>query len=274
MTTSADIFLHYDTSMERQHIGCGLHDFHLPTRLALKRAYDMGFGAVEIGTTSGDTTPDQLSQSGRRELARLVQGRGMNTAALDAHAGGGWTDPGHNEERIDHAKSVIHMACEMGVPVVTAGVGRIGDESSRGMVESALSEIGDLCDRTGTLFAVRTEGVEAEMLADIITGLGCPSLKYCIDPASLLMSDDDPGEVIARLDDGILLAHARDVVQGSSGVARETVLGEGQVDYLGFLAALSAAGYHGPHIVRRTDSPRPTEDIARAKVFLDGLPSL
>lgn len=255
-------------------IGCALHDLRLPTRRAILTAYEMGFGVVEIGAGGGETAPRALSESGRRELARLVRDRGMNPAALDTHFRGGLTDPASVDERVAHTKAVVTMARDMGIAIVTSGVGRLGDERSLELAASALSAIGEVCEGAGVLFAVQTDGVDSAVLGEIVQGLSCPSMRYCVDPGVMLMAGADPVEVVGALSDNVLLAHARDAMTTSSGGSREAVLGEGEVDYLAFLAALSAAGYHGPHIVRRTDSSDPAPDIARAKAFLESQPSL
>ena len=73
----------------------------------------------------------------------------------------------------------------------------------------------------------------------------------------------------ACLADQVILAHARDGTTGSADRSgRETSLGQGHVNLLQYLATLSAAGYAGPQILRRTDSERPIEDLTEAREIL------
>ena len=73
---------------------------------------------------------------------------------------------------------------------------------------------------------------------------------------------EDPLSLIENAAGKIPLMYARDAtVGGSQHAGTETRLGEGDVDMIGVVAALHAADYQGPYIVRRIDSQTPVEDI-------------
>jgi len=68
----------------------------------------------------------------------------------------------------------------------------------------------------------------------------------------------------------VILSHARDALAGTpERGGRETTLGDGRVDLLEYLSILSAAGYGGPQIIRRSGSERPLDDLAAAKEYLE-----
>ena len=81
-----------------------------------------------------------------------------------------------------------------------------------------------------------------------------------------------PAIFIEQFADRISLVHARDGTVGRSDrVGRETVLGEGDVDWIGLLSALSGMDYAGPYILRRTDSPQPEDDLRQGRDTLTKL---
>lgn len=253
--------------MRRSQAGIGIHDLHLPTRTALKRAADLEFGVVEIGTARGDTTPRQLSASGRRELARLVASHGMSIAALDVDVPNGLLAHGNEiDQRISEARATLELARDMRVSTVVARAGPAG--SADALVE-LLHELGQHADRTGTVLAIQAGDVPADALLHTIRQLNCPALRVCVDPAALIMAGCDPTQVIGEFTDTIGMSHLRDATAGMSG--HETALGTGQVDLTAIAAALDAAGYHGPQIVRRSDPACAAAEIARAKSVLDSL---
>ena len=257
--------------MSRSLLGVGVHDFRMGTKAALSRAAGMGFNAVELGTAAGDTSPDQLSQSGRGHLQRLVRGLGMEFSALDATLpGGGFGDRKQVDERIARTKAALDLARDVSVPIVIVGIGATVDVSERESAMDALREVGDHADRIGRTLAVQTHGQSPESLESLLQEVQCPAVRVCMDPAALLMMGHDPIEGITRLADRVCLSHARDATLGGSDCAgHETPLGEGQVDLYAYLAALDGAGYGGPQIIRRTSAEHPLEDIRRALAILD-----
>jgi len=96
--------------------------------------------------------------------------------------------------------------------------------------------------------------------------LGCPSIRFTLDPAALVMAGRDPMSLVARFPDQLSMLHARDgTAGGAGGIGSETRFGEGDVDWAGLFAGLEAAGFSGACILRRTDTRTPVEDIAIAR---------
>lgn len=256
--------------MQRSSLGVGLRDFRLATKESLRCAARLGFGAVEIHAVRGDTRPEALSESGRRHLARWVGSLGMRIAALDADApGGGLADPACGDKRIAETKAVLELARDLRVPLITTGVGAIRDGDPAEVLAAPLRELADHADRTGTLIAFQPGDIAPETLSALLRSVDCPSLCVCVDPGLLIMNGCDPVDVIAEASGRIHLSHARDAIGGGSGGGRETELGDGQVDFVSYLAALDAAGYAGPQIIRRSGCRDAVASIARAKAFLE-----
>ncbi len=253
-------------------IGVNVHDLRTDPKRGLQQAARMGFRAVELRALDGEVDPATLSASGRRHLGRYARDLGLRLAALDADFGaGGIADPAAVDACVHRTGQVLALARELGVPIVTGSVGRLGDDDSRrGQVLDALRSIGEQADRIGSIYAVSTAYTSPEQLRRLVDELACPSLRVCADPGVLVMSGFEPVSAVEQLAEHIALSHARDGLAGTADRAgREVVLGQGHVNWLGYLSTLSAANYAGPHILRRVDSSRPAEDLATGKEALE-----
>jgi len=257
-------------------IGVDIDDFRLRPREALRKAAELDFRAVELATVAGDLAPWNLSSSGRRHLSRYVDGLGLQMAALVADLPGlRLTDPGTVDERVERTCRILQLATDLKVPAVTASAGMLTHpdtgEPSEAAIE-ALKRIGEYADLRGTVYALRASGDSGERIIRVLNELGCPSIGICLDPAAMVMNGVNPLTVIERAPAQITLMHARDATVGlSERAGNETRFGEGEVDLIGVLAALGAADYAGPYILRRTDSHTPVADIQDARDVLTHL---
>jgi L-ribulose-5-phosphate 3-epimerase len=257
-----------------QMIGVVVDDLRLDPKSGLLRASEMRFRAVELGATRGEIAPENLSTTGRRHLRRYVDGLGLTFQALGGDLGGArFSDSTRLDENLDRTRRILEMAADLRVPMVTAHIGDFDTEApapQRDRVVEAVRQIADYADRTGTVFAIETAGAGPEDLCALLKSIDCPLLKASLDPAELLVAGIDPVEAVEKLADNVALARARDALAGSrSRAGRETALGQGNLDLIGYLAALAASGYGGPAMLRRTDAAKPVEELATAKAFLE-----
>jgi sugar phosphate isomerase/epimerase len=167
---------------------------------------------------------------------------------------------------------VINLAFSLGVRTVTAGVGMLthpqtGEPSPVAM--EALARIGDIADGRGVRYALRPSADAPHSVVQMLDTIGCPALEVCVDAAALIMSGQNPVSLIERCAWRIGLIHARDANSGS--VDRpgcETGFGDGEVDWIGMLGALSAVEFDGTFVARRLDASDPTTDLVRARELL------
>lgn len=259
--------------MTRLNIGVNVDDFRTDPRSGLRQAARMGFRTVELRTLDGDVDPANLSASGRRHLSRIVRDLGLGLVALDADFGTtGLADAGRVDACVHKTIEVLALAHELGVPVVTGSVGRLddGDDPRPEPVFGALKAIGEQADRVGCVYAVNTTFASPQALRGLLDELDCPFIRICTDPGALVMAGHDPVVATELLAERVALSHARDgLAGGAERAGREVPLGHGHVNWLRYLATLSAADYAGPQILRRTDSQRPAEDLAEAKQVLE-----
>jgi L-ribulose-5-phosphate 3-epimerase len=265
-------------SVERPQIGVNLDDLRLSSKQAFQKASSLRFTGVEFSAIRGELSPENLSASGRRHLARFAGGLGLGIASLTADVPGTrLTDPLSVAERVDRTRQIIDLASDLGVPVVTTAAGALTNpetgEPSPIAVE-ALQLLGDFADSRGRLLAIRPTYDDGTRTASLLNAVGCPSVVVGMDPAALVMAGQSPLSVIASAAGRIPIMYARDgTVGGPERAGAEVPLGDGDVDMIGVIAALHASEYRGPYIVRRFDSATPVDDLLAARDrLLDFLP--
>ncbi|HOA74168.1 MAG TPA: sugar phosphate isomerase/epimerase family protein [Phycisphaerae bacterium] len=259
--------------MESQ-LGVVLDSFRQLPREALQSAAQLGFRKVEMPAVSGPVAPTELTGTGRRHLSKFVSSLGLELSALGGDLGGTrFTDSSKLEQSLEKTRAILEMARDLRVPVVTTHLGPITEaDLQEGYLVEAVEQLADWSDRTGTFVAFETAGADPARFADLLRRINSPTLGMCYDPASLLIDGFEPLAGIEPVANTILLARARDALAGSSQrPGREVPLGEGQIDWPEYLAALDQAGYRNVPFIRRTEARRPLEELADAKRKLERL---
>jgi len=138
----------------------------------------------------------------------------------------------------------------------------------------AVDAVGAVADRAGVRFGIETGQEDPKVLAELLAHFNNPALGINYDPANLVMNGFDPIGGVAVLAGHIVYVHAKDAVGGRGQAGREVELGQGQVDYPAFVAALDAAGYGGRaawHTVEHKHSRNAVVELAAACQYLSGL---
>ena len=127
--------------------------------------------------------------------------------------------------------------------------------------------------QSGVLLALETVPFgflqTARELSDFIHETGHPSLRIALDCANMLMVED-PALGVADAAGKIQICHVSDAWRHRWA---HTSVGRGEVDFQGFINALSAVGYDGPLIYELMDNedpaPRLPADVARLNAWID-----
>lgn len=268
--------------------------FKLPLKESIEKAGEMGFSGIQIYATTGEFSPEVLTEEKKAELKKLIQEKGLTVSALCGDMGGhGFEIEEDNAERIEKTCRIIDLAAEFGTNVVTTHIGVIPSDKKEPRYEvmrSALSACGKYAKGKGVTLAIETGPETADTLLAFVEDAG-EGVGVNLDPANFVMvTGQDPAEAVRMLKGHIVHTHAKDGVMlkktdpkiiydhfASGGIEAlnvadfflETPLGEGDVDFEEYLKALKEIGYDGFFTIERETGADPGADIALAKKFLE-----
>jgi L-ribulose-5-phosphate 3-epimerase len=281
-------------------IGVIVDSFRVGVREGLIKSKEVGADGVQIYAVKGEFDPDNLSSAARKEWKTYIESLGLEISALVGDLGGhGFQDKQVNAEKITKSKQILDLAVELGVNVVTTHIGIVPEDKNSAIYEAmhlACNELSAYANSMNAFFAIETGPETAITLKGFLDGLSSKGVAVNFDPANMVMvTGDDPVQGVHTLRDYIVHTHAKDgirlrevdprLVYGSLGfepldhekmaeaaesgdVFREVPLGEGGVDWNGYLQALVDIGYRGYLTIEREVGSSPEEDITKAVQFL------
>jgi len=255
--------------MGKLKVGAMVESFRLGVMDGLDKAAELGLDGVQIYCTRGELHPDNMSQSGRRDFKKTLADRSLTLSALCADFGKGFTDADRNDELVPVTKKCVDLAVDLGTPVITTHIGVIPDDTAdpvRDVMADALKDLGDYAVSHEVSFATETGPESPECMRGFLDALGSEGIRVNYDPANLTMRKFDAIGGVAILSDLIVHTHAKDGRRGGG----EMALGEGDVDWEAYIAALEAAGFDGFYTIEREVGDNPAEDIRTAAEFLRG----
>lgn len=156
-------------------------------------------------------------------------------------------------------------------------------------MQEACGILSEYADSMQAHFAIETGPETASVLKPFLDGLHSRGVAVNLDPANLVMvTGDDPVQAVHTLGDYIVHTHAKDgrklldkdpeIIYGlveeeiQTGQAFiELPLGEGDVPFRDYLAALEEIGYEGYLTIEREVGDQPEADIRTAVNYLKQL---
>ncbi len=278
-------------------VGVITDSFRKGTEESVRAAKAVGAEGFQIYAVSGDFCADRLDDAARKAFRRFCDSLGLEIAALCGDLGGhGFMNAADNAGRIARAKRVVDLAADLGTAIVTTHIGVVPDDAASpvyAVMRDACRELGAYAASRGTTFAVETGPESGAVLRAFLDEVAVDGIGANLDPANLVMvGGHDPVEAVRLLAPYIVHTHAKDgrrlkscsaaevygaFADGTYGelVERlggdpfvEVPLGEGEVDWDAYLAALKTAGYRGFLTIEREVGDDPAVDIARAVRFL------
>jgi sugar phosphate isomerase/epimerase len=170
------------------------------------------------------------------------------------------------------------LAARLGLKLVTFHSGFLPHEKtdpSFAKIQDRLRRTADLFQARGIALGLETGQETADTLVAFLRELHHEGVGVNLDPANMLLYDKgDPVAAARMLGPWLKQVHLKDAVRtkvpGTWG--EEVVLGTGQVDWKGFFAALSAAGFSGDLCIEREAGHQRVADIRTAREYVERLP--
>lgn len=264
--------------------------FKLPLDDSIKLAGELGFDGIQIYATTGEFSPEALTEQRKSEIKGLLKEKGLEISALCGDMGGyGFQIAKENPERIEKTKRIIDLAEEFGVSVITTHIGVIPEDKSNpryAVMLDAMRECGAYAAKKNITLAIETGPEKATTLLAFLKGTD-GGVGVNLDPANFVMvTGQDPVEAVEILGNYIVHTHAKDGVMlkqtepeiiydcfAKGGIEAlnvseyflETPLGEGKVDFPEYIKALQKTGYNGYLTVERETGEDPIADIKKAR---------
>lgn len=272
-------------------IGVIIDSFRTDIKTAVEKAAQVGVKGIQVYSTRGEMAPEVLVGAKRKEFLDLVKSNGLVISALCGDlGGGGFVHPEKNAEKIERSKMILELAKELETDVVTTHIGVVPADSNADrykILQEACGELAEYADSLDAHFAIETGPEESAVLKGFLDSLNSRGVAVNLDPANLVMvTGDNPANAVHNLRDYIVHTHAKDgrrlfykdpeivygmveshIVTGPS--FEEVPLGEGQVNWTEYLAALAEIGYEGFLTIEREVGDDPEKDIRKAVKFLN-----
>lgn len=165
---------------------------------------------------------------------------------------------------------VIKFASSIGAPSFACHIGAISPHDHDAVLH-LVRRIADRCAAAGLSFALETGQETAPELLRFMDEVARPNLGINFDPANMILyGTGEPVEAFELLAPRVVSVHAKDgkwpPKSQPGALGSETPLGQGEVDFPGFVRALNAADYSGQLFVERegADRDRWTADVRAA----------
>lgn len=274
-------------------IGVMLESFRLGTKEAIEAAAKVGAKGIQMYSTNGENSPENMTLVRKRELLDLVKSHGLCFSALCGDLGMGFGHKEKNPMLIEKSKRILDLALELECNIVTTHIGVIPKDKNHErykIMQEACYQLSSYASSIGAHFAVETGPETADVLKEFLDSLGSRGVAVNLDPANLVMvTGDDPVKAVFTLRDYIVHTHAKDgikladadpeiiyrvvhpVPEEYKGVRfyQEVPLGQGGVDFPAYLRALNDIGYKGFLTIEREVGENPYADISLAVDFLN-----
>lgn len=277
-------------------IGVMVDSFRCGVKEGIEKAAKLGAAGIQVYAVAGEMDPDNLTAADRRRLLQFIKDRGLVVAAVCGDLGGhGFAVAEDNPVKIEKSKKIVDLARDLEATVVTTHIGVVPEENNdvRKVMREACNELGSYAESMGATFAIETGPETCQRLKEFLDELDTTAVRVNYDPANLVMvTGDDPVEGVRILGDYIVHTHAKDGIMKQqtdpkviydyfaeggiedlrlSDYFLETPLGQGNVDFPAYLAALKEVGYDGFLTIEREVGEEPEKDIAEAVKFLQRL---
>jgi sugar phosphate isomerase/epimerase len=264
-------------------IGIQLASLRLPFKQALHIAGELGAQAVEIDAR-GELRPGQLSQTGLRQLRKMLEDRNMRVASVTFRTRRGYDVADRLEERIAATKEAMKFAYSLGAAVVVNQVGRVPPRpavdaenpapppSSWDTLVHVLTDLGHFGQHVGAWLAAETGSEDGVDLAALLAALPPGTIGVTFDPGNLVVNGHSVRTALQTLAPYILHVHAKDGVRDlAQGRGLEVPLGRGSVDFPELLGTLEEREYRGYYVIEREYGDDPVYEIGQAVKYLRSL---
>lgn len=255
-------------------IGIQLASLRLPFKQALHMAGELGAVGVEIDAR-GEMQPGQLTQTGLRQLRKMLDDRNLRVGAVTFRTRRGYNVPEQLDERIAATKEAMKFAYSLGAAVVVNQIGRVPSKSEGpdwDMLVQVLTDLGHFGQHAGAWLAAETGSEDGADLARLIQVLPAGTIGVTFDPGNLIVNGFSARTSLTSLAPYVLHVHAKDGVRDlAQGRGLEVPLGRGSVDFPELIGTLEEREFRGYYMIERENCQDPVFEVGQAVKYLQNL---
>jgi len=251
---------------------------------ALRKVRGLGFPTCQVGIDDYDAEMERRFQAAVEatgiEVTTLVT-LGKGPMVWDFDQGPqtiGLVPIKYRRERADHLKRASDFAKKVGIPAIHTHCGFIPENPNDPVfadVVQVIREVASHAKGNGQMFLYETGQETPITLLRTIREVGLDNQGINLDTANLILygkgNPVDALDVIGPLVRGL---HAKDGLYPTDPhkLGAEVPIGQGKVDFPRLIARLRELNYRGAiTIEREIEGTQQTEDVRKAKAYLEGL---
>ena len=140
-------------------IGAMLDSFKLDTKSAIKKAASLGVSGLQMYSTTGENSPENLVGEKRRELLSFMKDNGLIFSAICGDLGQGFGNAEKNPALIEKSKRIMDLALDLECNIVTTHIGVVPQDPKHDrykIMQEACFELSRYADGVGAHFAIET----------------------------------------------------------------------------------------------------------------------
>ncbi len=242
----------------------------LPMYEGIEAAGEMGFDGIALWMAEGFVELEQVRSDDGARVREACEQAGLEICAITGGLGS-FLDPEHRPVAMQKARDELVVCQILDIPRITSHVGVMPADlrtpEAQAMIE-ALRAIGDEAGVMGKTLCCETGPEDARTMLKFIRAVNSPGLKVNYDPANFLLGGFDWFEGVKLFGDLTEHTHAKDARLNPDGSTEETPLGEGDIGFPEWIAALRAVGFDGWLCIERESGDDRLGDCQRGLQFL------
>ncbi len=235
-----------------------LDAMRMPLRQALQQAAELRATAVELDARN-QIHPSQLSDTGLRQLRKILEDMNLRVAALRFPTRRGYDNAADLDRRVEATKEAMLLAYKLGAPVVINSIGTVldtdQDDPRMDLLHSVLDDLGRYGAKVGAFLAAETGNEPGETLAKALDRADDAFVAVALNPGQLIINRHSVFDAISALRERIQIVCAMDgVVDLAAGRGLSVPLGQGTADFPELIGRLEEFQYRGYYTVGRAES--------------------
>ncbi len=213
-----------------------------------------------------------LKQAGITVVSGMFGCVGEDYSTLDSiRLTGGIAADGTWRKNLENIRATVPIATALGIKHVTFHAGFVPHDPAHPdfvKMVKRLAAVAEIFNTAGIAVGLETGQETAGELAVLLGTLQCPNLFVNFDPANMLLyGKGDPIQALHLLEQWIRQVHIKDAV--SSKIAgewgEEVAVGDGEVNWQAFFAALHEANFAGDFVIEREAGSQRVLDVGQAR---------